>query len=306
MTLNNAQSLRIGIIGFGQVGQAMAAVLNQEHPVNVFDLRTELCQAHPLVQENKARLASSVADLVASSDVVILSLPTPAASLAVARQIVPEVRPGLVVIETSTVTPHDVFALDELLKAGGARVVDAAVIGGIHALTKGQAVFLVGATKDEQAAETIVLEKLAAEIFYLNRQGGGMRAKLVANAVSHGVYVVLAEAMAVGAAQDIPMDVIYRLLNRESGLSRPLTHRIGERLFNGNFAGGMSTANALKDSRLFLETAHELKVPVFAIQAAHSVYQVAAGEGMATDDYAIVATLWEKWVGLNLRTEVAP
>lgn len=303
MTHSNAPSLRLGIIGFGQVGQAMAAVLTQSHAVSVFDLRTDECAAHPLVHDGRLKLASSATDLVASSDVVILSLPTPEASRAVAEQIAAAVRPAMVVIETSTVTPQDVFALDQLLSPGGARVVDAAVIGGIHALSKGQAVFLVGGTKVDSAPETAVLEKLAAEIFYLNRQGGGMRAKLVANAVSHGVYVVLAEAMAVGAAQDIPMDVLYRLLNRESGLSRPLTHRIGERLFKGDFTGGMSTANALKDSRLFLETAHELKVPVFAIQAAHSVYEVAAGEGMSGDDYAIVATLWERWLGLKLRTE---
>ena len=98
------------------------------------------------------------------------------------------------------------------------------------------------------------------------------------------------------------MDIMYRLLNRESGLARPLTHRIGERLFKGDFTGGMSTANARKDSKLFLELAHSLNVPVFATQAAHTVYDIAASEGMHADDYAIVATLWEKWLGLDFKT----
>lgn len=300
MTTQSTQSSRLGIIGFGQVGQAMAGVLAQTHAVNIFDLRADLCRVHPLVVDGKVSLMASATALVEASEIVLFCLPTPEASRAVASQIAGVMRPGLVVMETSTVAPQDVFALDGLLSPGGARVVDTAVIGGIHALSNGQAVFLVGAAEQEAGPVAEILQRLAAEIFYLNRQGGGMRAKLVANAVSHGVYVVLAEAMAVGAAQDIPMEVIYRLLARESGLARPLTHRIGERLMKGNFSGGMSTANARKDSRLFLETAHELNVPVFAIQAAHSVYEIAAGEGMLADDYAIVATLWEKWLGRKL------
>jgi 3-hydroxyisobutyrate dehydrogenase-like beta-hydroxyacid dehydrogenase len=300
---HTSQPHRLGIIGFGQVGQAMAGVLAQSHAVSIFDLRLEQSRTHPLVQEEEVRLAPCATALAESSDIVILCLPTPEASRAVAAEIAGAMRSGMVVMETSTVTPQDVFALDGLLSPGGARVIDTAVIGGIHALSKGQGVFLVGAAKDESAAVAGVLERLAAEVFYLNRQGAGMRAKLVANAVSHAVYVVLAEAIAVGAAQDIPLDVIYRLLARESGLARPLTHRIGERFLKGDFAGGMSTANARKDSRLFLETAHELNVPVFATQAAHSVYEMAASAGMAADDYAIVATLWETWMGRKFVAE---
>lgn len=301
MTSQSSHRPRLGIIGFGQVGQAMAGVLAQSHRVGVFDLRADACRSHPLIAEAKVELYASPAALAQSSDVLILCLPTPEASRAVAQQMADAMRPGLVVMESSTVAPQDVFDLDALLSPGGARVVDTALIGGIHALSTGQAVLLVGAAKDDADPVTDIVERLAAEVFYLSRQGGGMRAKLVANAVSHAVYVVLAEAMAVGAAQDVPMEVIYRLLGRESGLVRPLKHRIGERLFQGAFSGGMSTANARKDSKLFLETAHQHNVPVFATQAAHSVYEIAASQGMSGDDYAIVATLWEKWLGLSLR-----
>jgi len=69
-----------------------------------------------------------------------------------------------------------------------------------------------------------------------------MRAKFVANAVSRTVYVVLAEAAAVAAAQQIPMDVFYRLMARESGLMRPLKHRVSSpaRKMAGALAAGCS------------------------------------------------------------------
>ncbi|WP_457093574.1 NAD(P)-dependent oxidoreductase [Microvirga sp. P5_D2] len=296
-------TLKVGIIGFGQVGQAMAGVLAQKHSVRVFDLNRGLCERHPLIEGGTASAAASAGDLASSVDVLILCLPTPKASRAVAADIAASVRPGLLVLETSTVSPEDVFALRDALEPGGATIVDTAVIGGIKALSEGKAVFLVGAPEDRASATHAILDLLAAEIFYFGKPGGGMRAKIVANGVSHAVYVVLAESLAVAAAQELPMDVMYRLLARESGMMRPLTHRINERLFRGDFQGGMSTANARKDSSLFLEAAGRLNVPVFASQAAHTVYEIAACEGMAGDDYAIVAKLWEKWSGIKLAGE---
>lgn len=294
---------RLGIIGFGQVGQAIAGVLAKSYRVGVYDLSRDRAGEHPLVKGREIELASSAADLASSADMLLLCLPTPEASQVVAAEIQNAIRPGLAVLETSTVAPENILELRAALEPQGARVVDTAVIGGIHALSKGEAVFLIGASEGEAGPFAEVIGNLAAEIYYFGSLGGGMRAKLIANAVSHAVYVVLAETMAVAAAQDIPLDVLYRLLARESGMIRPLTHRIGERLFNGDFSGGMSTANARKDSRLFLDAAHRLGVPVFATQAAHSIFEVAAREGMCSPDYAIVATLWEKWAGVSFAVE---
>jgi 3-hydroxyisobutyrate dehydrogenase-like beta-hydroxyacid dehydrogenase len=293
----------LGIVGFGQVGQAMAGVLATDYALTIFDLNRAQCECHALVAEGRVRIAESASALAGAVDLLLFCLPTPEASRAVAGEVADAVKPGLIALETSTVAPENVFELDALFKPRGVRVIDTAVIGGIHSLSHGKAVFLVGASQDESQPISGVLDRLAAEVFYLDHLGGGMKAKLVANAVAHAVYIVLAEATAVAAAQEIPMNVLYRLLARESGLSRPLTHRIGERLFRGDFAGGMSTANARKDSKLFLETAHRLNVPVFATQAAHAIFEIAAREGMATDDYAIVAKLWEKWAGVRFLQE---
>jgi 3-hydroxyisobutyrate dehydrogenase-like beta-hydroxyacid dehydrogenase len=97
----------------------------------------------------------------------------------------------------------------------------------------------------------------------------------------------------------VPLSVFHRLLERESGLLRPLTHRFGERLREHDFAGGMSIANARKDSALILDAARDLGVPLFATSAAHNVYELAMREGLGTLDYASIGTLWEKWLGIS-------
>ena len=63
----------------------------------------------------------------------------------------------------------------------------------------------------------------------------------------------------------------------------------------------MSVANARKDSMLALETAQDCGVPLFAISAAHTPYEIADGEGMGDLDYAALAKLWEAWCDLDFR-----
>lgn len=298
--MNKAVTERLGLIGFGQVGQAMAGVLAQGFDLTVFDRDPARCADHPLARSGAIKVARSAGDLAAGADIVLFCLPTPEASAAVAAEIAPAMRAGQVLLETSTVAPEHVEALHDTLSPRGVRVIDTAVIGGIHALTEGQAVMLIGETEEAAARIAPVLAALTAERFYFGGRGRGMKAKLIANAVSHAVYVVLAEATALTTAQDLPMPVMYRLLARESGMIRPLTHRIGERLLRNDFAGGMSTANARKDSRLMLETAHRLNIPLFAMAASHSVYEIAAREGMAAQDYAVIGKLWEKWAGIEI------
>jgi len=71
----------------------------------------------------------------------------------------------------------------------------------------------------------------------------------------------------------------------------------------GTYAGGMSVSNARKDSTLALQTAQELGVPLYAIQASHTPYEIAEALGMGNLDYAALATLWEQWAGVQLSAE---
>jgi 3-hydroxyisobutyrate dehydrogenase-like beta-hydroxyacid dehydrogenase len=49
---------------------------------------------------------------------------------------------------------------------------------------------------------------------------------------------------------------------------------------------------ARKDSALALDLARSRGVPLFAMQASDSVYELALGRGLARQDYAAIASLW--------------
>jgi 3-hydroxyisobutyrate dehydrogenase-like beta-hydroxyacid dehydrogenase len=243
----------------------------------------------------------SAADLAKNAELIIFSLPTPEASRSVAEEIRCTIGSGSTVVECSTVGVDDVEALHALLGPAGARVVDVPLVGGVHKLAEGLAVFLVGTTEANAGLVGTVFGSIAEGMFFLGARGNGMRTKLIVNSVAHAVYVALVEAGALAAAQDIPLATLQRLLERESGLMRPLTHRFGERLRDHGFVGGMSTENAKKDSALILDMARRLDMPLFATAAAHTVYELAVHEGLASLDYASIGTLWEKWLGVSFR-----
>ncbi|HEV7337528.1 MAG TPA: NAD(P)-dependent oxidoreductase [Bosea sp. (in: a-proteobacteria)] len=303
MSVEPATLVTIGLIGLGNAGTAMLTALSKQFSVHVYDRDPKRLEGLDKGAGKAPIIARDVAELAGKADVIILSLPTPAASVSVASQLKPFVGPGKTILETSTVRPEDVEVIHEICGPTGARIVDAAVIGGVHKLALGRGVFLAGVAEAEAGPVGDVLRAMAEELFFLGARGNGMRAKLVANSVSHTAYILLVEAAAIAAAQNIPMDVFYRLMERESGLMRPLTHRFGERLRSHDFEGGMSTTNACKDSALVLDVARQLGVPVFAIQATHSVYELAAREGLADKDYSSIGCLWEKWLNVSFKKD---
>jgi 3-hydroxyisobutyrate dehydrogenase-like beta-hydroxyacid dehydrogenase len=290
---------RIGLIGLGNAGTALLTALSRHAALTVFDRDGSRYSTVGAGCRNAPAIAESAASLAVQCDLVILSLPTPEASLAVGMQIVSSLKPDATVLETSTVSPDDVAALARIVEPSGARVIDAAIVGGVAKLAAGQGVFLIGSPDAESGMAGQMLRSISEELFFLPRQGDGMRAKIAVNAVSHAVYAVLVEAGALALVQGIPVEVYQRLLERESGLMRPLTHRFAGRLRKGDFAGGMPTVNARKDSGLALAAAEALEVETPTLAAAHEIYEKAVASGLGELDYASLGTLWEKALGIS-------
>lgn len=286
----------IGLIGLGNAGSALATALSGKLPLVGYDRDPNRRQA---VAGLAIECVDSVAEVAAHAQRIILSLPAPDISQAVVTELLTGERVPRLIIETSTVTPQTAQTLDGLCRARQVPFVDAAIASGVAAMAAGQVTFLVGGEAADVAQARPVLAPMARQIMHLGPIGAGMGAKVVNNAVMHAVMVVLIEAAALAARLDIPMPTLVDLLQGEEGLKRPLTHRVVERMMRGHYDGGMSVLNARKDSALALEIAQQLGVPLYAIQASHTPYEIAAASGLENLDYAALATLWEQWCGVE-------
>lgn len=286
----------IGLIGLGNAGSALASAFSGQCNLIGHD-------ANPLRRDVVAGLdlewVGSAADVAGATEIVLLSLPKPEASKAVVAELLASTQPPQLIVETSTVTPNTARELGAMCTGAGVAFIDAAVGSGVQAMAAGQVTWLVGGTDEAVAQARPALELVAKAIYHLGPVGAGSGAKVVNNAVMHALMVVLIEAGAMASKLDIPLEALVDILGSADGVTRPLQHRFRERILNGDYAGGMSVSNARKDSMLALETAQDCGVPLFAMLAAHTPYEIAAGEGMGDLDYAALAKLWEDWCGLD-------
>lgn len=281
--------LTVGLCGLGNMGGAIAERLALVCDPILYDI-------------DPAKPGERLEDL-AESDVLLLCLPSPAASSSVVEKLGPLMRPGTVIVETSTVGSDHVEAMAVTAARHGVGFVDAAIAAGVGQMREGVAALLVGGDDATVTAVRPVLDAIARNVTRVGSLGSGAALKVINNAVAHAVMVVLVEAAALAEASGIDRSHLIALMTGDdAGLTRPLEHRLMERVAQGNYAGGMPTEAACKDSALVLGLAQQTHVPLFAIGGSHAVYEMATAQGYARDDYAAIAKLWEGWLGRTLST----
>jgi len=282
----------IAVYGLGNMGYLIAQKLADRFAVAVSDLSAAQ------VARAKAELSAMpcTAEVLRTVHAVVMSLPSPAASLAVLRDIAPLLGRGTVIIETSTINPADAIEQRNLLAHYGVEHIDASVLAGVGQMRSGSASLAVGGETEVIARVQDVLDAFSARQIHFGAAGAGAAAKVINNAVAHAVMVVVAEAGSLATAAGVDCGKLIDILSdAQMGIQRPLTHRYAERIRSGDYEGGMPLEAARKDSVLALQLAQSFGVPLFAIQASHSVYDMAWAAGYGRQDYAAIARLWFDW-----------
>lgn len=284
---------QVAVYGLGNMGYLVAERIAQHFPIKVSDL-----DSAQLKSACEAFNATPIADIAGVSDVnvVILCLPSPAASRQVLEHIAPHLPANAIVVETSTINPDDIQNCQKLLAPFGLSILDASILAGVSQMQAGTASLLLGGNETDINAVQDVLDAITKKQIYFGPLGAGAAAKVINNAVAHAVMAVVVEAGSLATATGVNCDKLISLLaDPQMGLHRPLTHRYAERIANDNYSGGMPLDAARKDSMLVLELAQSLGVPIFAIQGAQTVYDIASAAGYGRDDYAAIAKIWTDW-----------
>lgn len=294
----DGQPSSVALVGLGNMGAAIAGRLAATSEPVIFDIDHE--RTSSVARELALAPAAQLTDL-AGAEIVFLSLPHPDASLSVVETLAPLLPSGGVIIETSTVGTGHIEQMSAIAEQHGVGLIDAAIAAGVGQMTAGTAALLVGGSATDIKSARPALDAIAANVYVIGDLGSGAALKVINNAVAHAVMVVLVEAAALAKASGIEREPLIRLMTgTDAGLTRPLEHRLMERIANSDYAGGMPTEAALKDSMLALALAHERAVPLFAISGSHTVYEIANASGHAREDYASIARLWEQWMNTSL------
>lgn len=201
----------VAVVGTGRMGTAMVGRLRQAgHSVTVFN-RTR-AKAEAVAAATGALVADTVAQAASVSDVVLVSLADDAALLDAysgTEGLVAGLRPGTIVLETSTVHPGTVRTLAKLVQERAATLLDAPVSGSVVVVERGELTFMIGG--DDAALERVtpLLDVLATRVFHLGGVGAGTIVKLAVNDIVHALNQAVSEALVLAERAGVERTKVY-------------------------------------------------------------------------------------------------
>ncbi|MBF0277040.1 MAG: NAD(P)-dependent oxidoreductase [SAR324 cluster bacterium] len=290
----------VGIIGLGIMGSAISAnLLKAGFSVLGYDVEPE--QVQSLVSRN-GRAANSCRDLAEQSDVVITSLPSIAALEAVVDGkdgLMAVSKPGLIVVETSTLPLETKQNAYERLKSGGIEMLDCPLSGtGAQAVKKDLIVYASG---DSDACEqcSSIFEGFSRGNYYVGDFGTGSKMKFIANLLVTIHNVAAAEALVLGMKSGLDPELVYKVISDGAGSSRMFEVR-GPMMVEGSYdEATMKMEVYQKDINIISSFASQLQCPVPLMSASTQIYTTALANGRAKQDTAAVCAVMEEMAGVS-------
>jgi 3-hydroxyisobutyrate dehydrogenase len=281
---------RVALIGVGIMGAGMASNwLKKGFEVSVYN-RTR-AKAEPLGAAG-ARIASSPADAARDADYIVAMVSDDDASRAVwlgENGALAAAKPGAVLIETSTLTPHWIRDLAGKAKAAGLGFLEAPVGGSKGAAADGKLTMFIGGSEETLAKARHVLDAVSVKVTRIGDNGAGATWKLINNMMAGSQLAILAEGMAFARKAGIDMAIAEELI-RNGPTASPIVNlklpRIAARSFdNPDFALDMYA----KDLRYILDLAKEVGLALEMAPGAAKLVTKAREKGHGEKDFASIA-----------------
>jgi len=264
---------RITIAGLGIIGSAWAQNLHADGLTVRGWNRTP--KKFPFYEPD---LAKAVAD----AEMIIIVVADPPAVESVLNVILPHLKPGQLVAQSSTISAHWTKLFAKRVEATGALFLEAPFTGSKPAAEARKTVYYLGGTADLVEKARPVLERLSAHILHVGATGTASSLKLAMNLNLALMSEALSESLTLARAEGIPDEKFFDALHLNVGRSG--FSDLKEPKFRAkDYAPQFSLKHMNKDLRLTLETAGDLDLPT--AKALKSFYDKGMNAGYGDDDF---------------------
>lgn len=254
--------MKVGYIGLGALGGALARRLPPHHELRVWDLDPA---AIARCEQAGARAAASPAELARACEIIVLCLPRSSD----VRQVLfgpgglaEGLAPGQLVIDQTSGIPAETRAMAQQLAERGVAMLDAAVSGSPHITAQGGATLMVGGPSDLYERALPVLRVLAGTIHRCGpRVGDGQAMKMVNNAMNAGCRLGTLELAAMGRKAGLALETMAAVLNT-GGARNLTTERMLPAIAEGKASTQFALSLMLKDLNQAVNLGMETGVPM--------------------------------------------
>ncbi len=292
--------MKVGFIGVGTMGAGMASNMQKAgNDLVVNDLTRQAASRHLNAGAIWADTPKAVA---AQCDVIFTSLPTPADVRKVGdgeNGLAAGFRPGAAWFDLSTNAVDVVRELHAKYAAKGVHFLDAPVSGGPSGANSGKLAIWVGGDQAIFEKYKAQLEAMGDQARYIGAIGAGTIAKLVHNASSAAVNVVLAETFSMGVKAGVEPLALFEAIRQGAAGRTRLFDRLQKQFMTGVYDPPDFALRLLhKDVSLACQLAREVSVPMRLTNLAQQELTEAMNRGWEGRDSRVGALLQQERAGI--------
>jgi 3-hydroxyisobutyrate dehydrogenase-like beta-hydroxyacid dehydrogenase len=207
-------AMKIGFIGLGYMGSAIAKVLvDADHDLSVYDIRPE---AVGELEKLGARAATSPADATSGSEctfTMVLNDEQTDTVIFGEKGVFSAINQGILVV-LSTITPqHAREIASRMLKEKGIPVIDAPV-SGVPGAAGGTMITMVGGPPEVVERYLPLLKTIAKEVFYCGESGSGAVAKFTNALIWEISWSAVHEGLKLGKQMGLKEETLLKIYNQ--------------------------------------------------------------------------------------------
>lgn len=217
-------------------------------------------------------------DVPNASHSIILCLPDTDVVEEVLDAVTSRLRPGSIVIDTTTADPERTRRLADLLAAADISLIDVSVLASSVITQEGHALLLAGSSSAVLLEVRPVLEAISERLHHVGPVGAGQEMKLVANLVLGLNRAVLAEGLHFARAFSLDREAVLQILTSGVAYSKVMDTK-GRKMLDEDFVPQIRLSQHLKDVRLMLEHAKDAQTALPLSNVHRDLLEKAAGNG---------------------------
>ena len=285
--------MKIGFVGLGIMGKPMATnLMKAGHELVVSTHNAAAAEELAGLGADTATTPRKIAEQV---DLVITMLPNSPQVKEVALGaggLVEAARPGLVLVDMSSIAPLAAKQIHEALAERGVAMLDAPVSGGEPKAIEGTLSVMVGGDKEVFDQVVGILDAVAASVVYVGAIGAGNTAKLANQVVVALNIAAVSEALVLAQKAGVdPAAVVHAIRGGLAGSA--VLEAKAPMMLAHEFKPGFRINLHIKDLVNALDTSHEVSAPLPLTAAVLEMFTALKADGHEGDDHSGLVQFYE-------------
>lgn len=293
--------MKVGFIGLGTMGLPMAQHLLKNGYELIIYNRTK--EKMTVLEEKGAISANSPKEVASESEIVFTMLTADAAVEEVIlgeNGVIYGAHPGLIVVDSSTISPSTSKKVAEQLSRHDVEMLDAPVTGSEPQAMEGILTFMVGGKKEIYEKCMPLFLVMGQNAYYMGENGKGSYTKLANNTMSAINLLSFTEALTMAAKAGIDPEIFVKVVNGGGARSGMVDNK-APKIINRDFTPHFMTKLIHKDLGLASDVAKELEVSAPVLALVKEIFQIARAKGYGSEDMSAVIKCYEEWAGITVK-----